>query len=169
MLLQIVEHTPVWVWGLLAALIALGASQARDRDVSLGRVTVLPFGLIVLSLFGVTSAFGHQPTALFAWLVGAGAAAAIARRLLAVRGATWSSATRLFHVPGSWLPMVLILGLFAVKYFAGACLAIEPRLAGDATFAGSCSLAYGVFSGCFLGRALSLRRVAGGVGALSAA
>jgi hypothetical protein len=168
-LLQIIEHTPVWVWGLLVALVALGLSQARDRQASLTRVTVLPFVLVVLSLVGVTSAFGRQSIALFAWAVGAVVAAAIARRFLPVRGASWSPATRLLHLPGSWLPMVLILGLFSIKYFAGVCLAIEPRLAADPMFAGLCSLAYGIFSGCFLGRALSLRQVVGQHGALGVA
>ena len=37
---------------------------------------------------------------------------------------------------------------------------VHPALATDATFAGLCSLAYGSFSGLFLARALSLRRLA---------
>src|SRR5439155_15157054 len=56
MLLQIVQHTPVWVWGLLAGLVALGVSQARDREVSLARITILPLVMLALSFSGVVSA-----------------------------------------------------------------------------------------------------------------
>ena len=45
MLGTFVRHTPVWVWGLLAALLALGASQLRERTASLARVSALPLGM----------------------------------------------------------------------------------------------------------------------------
>ena len=34
MIVNILSHTPVWVWGLLAALTALGFSQTRQRHVA---------------------------------------------------------------------------------------------------------------------------------------
>jgi len=158
--IAIVQHTPVWVWGLLAVLVALGLSQTRPREMSLTRVTVLPLVLAGLSLSGVLSAFGHLPVALGAWAVGIAAALGLARRAVAVRGASWSPSRGLLHVPGSWLPLVLILSLFVLKYGAGVSLALAPALASDTSFAGLCSLAYGTFSGLFLARALSMRSLA---------
>ncbi len=158
--ITIVQHTPAWVWGLLATLSALGLWQTRPREMSLTRVTVLPLVLAALSLGGVLSAFGHLPVALLAWATGVAASIALARRAVAVRGAAWSASRGLLHVPGSWWPLVLIVSLFAIKYGAGVSLALAPTLATDTTFAGSCSLAYGVFSGLFMARALSLRSLA---------
>ena len=169
MFIAIVQHTPTWVWGLLAVLLALGLWQTRTREITLMRITILPLVMIALSLSGVFSAFGHFPVALGGWAAGVGAALAFARNAVAVRGAAWSPATGLLHVPGSWLPLALILGIFCVKYFAGASLALHPTLATDATFAGLCSLAYGSCSGLFLTRALSLRKLAKPASALSAA
>jgi len=40
--LTIVRRTPLWVWGLLAALVALGLSQWRDRQIGLRRPTIHP-------------------------------------------------------------------------------------------------------------------------------
>ena len=60
MLIQIVRHTPPWVWGLLAALVALGLSQTLPRQMSTRRVTVLPIVLLALSLAGVATTFSHQ-------------------------------------------------------------------------------------------------------------
>ena len=168
MFIGIVQHTPAWVWGLLAALIGLGLWQTRDREMSLMRVTILPLVLLALSASGVLSAFGHLPVAMGGWAAGVGAALALGRQLVAVRGARWSSQAGLLHVPGSWLPLALIVALFCVKYVAGVSLAMHPQLATDATFAGLCSLAYGSFSGLFLARALSLRSLANPSSSLNA-
>lgn len=160
MLLAIVQHTPVWVWGLLAALVALGLAQTRDRDLSLLRVTILPLVLLALSASGVLSAFGHAPVAVGGWGAGLAAALTLARPFVAVRGAVWQGDSATLRVPGSWLPLALIVALFALKYGVGVGLALHPHLANDTAFAGLCSLAYGAFSGLFLARALSLRAVA---------
>jgi len=166
---SILQHTPVWVWGLFTAVIALGLSQTRDREVTLLRITILPLVLIALSMSGVLSAFGHAPLPLGGWASGVGAALVFGRQVVAVRGARWLAESGRLHVPGSWLPLVLIVGLFCIKYVAGASLAMHPALATDATFAGLCSLAYGSFSGLFLARTLSLRRLATRGAAFSAA
>ena len=160
MFIDIVQHTPTWVWGLLAALTAFGLSQTRDRQVSLARITILPLVLVALSASGVLTAFGHSPVAFGGWGAGIGAALVLARRAVAVRGASWSAQTATLHVPGSWLPLSLMLGLFAIKYFVGASLALHPALAADTTFAGLCGLAYGGFAGLFLARSISLRSLA---------
>jgi hypothetical protein len=117
--------------------------------------------MLALSASGVFSAFGHFPVALGGWAAGVGAALAFGRQFVAVRGAAWSARAGTLHVPGSRLPLALILALFAIKYFAGASLALHPGLASDASFAGPIGLAYGAFSGLFLARGLALRQLAG--------
>jgi hypothetical protein len=168
MLLQIVQHTPVWVWGLLAALAAYGWSQTRPREMSLTRVTVVPLVLLALSFAGVVSTFAHATVAILAWGVGVGAAIALGRRFMKLRGASWSSETGLLHVPGSWLPMTLMIALFLIKYGVGATLAMNHAMAANTTFAACCGLAYGGFSGLFAARALGLRSL-GSTGLMSAA
>jgi len=169
MIFAILSHTPVWVWTLLAGLVALGLYQARDREMTLLRITILPLVLITLSFSGVVNAFGIYPTALGGWLAGVGIALTIGRHVVVSRGARWSAETGRVHVPGSWLPLVLILGLFCIKYYAGVTLAMTPAAAHHASFAGLCGLAYGSFSGLFLARAIGLRNLATGTAAPSAA
>jgi hypothetical protein len=163
MFIAIVQHTPVWVWGLLAALIGLGLVQTRDRELSLKRITILPLVLLVLSVGSVLGAFGHAPVMPFAvggWGAGLAAALTLARHLVAVRGAAWLAGSATLRVPGSRLPLVLIVALFSLKYCVGVSLALHPAWANEAAFAGSCGLGYGAFSGLFLARALSLRALA---------
>ena len=160
MLLQVVQHTPVWVWGLFVALVGFGLSQARDRAVSLTRMTILPLVLLALSFSGVISTFAHATVAILAWGVGVTAAIALGRRFLRVGGARWSPEAGLLHVPGSWLPLAMMVALFLIKYGVGVTLAMNHAMAGDTRFGACCGLAYGSFSGLFAARALGLRRLA---------
>ena len=155
MFLMIMSNVPVWVWVLLVALVALGLIQTRTRQMSTARAFLLPLGLTVLSLSGVVSNFGAKLTPLCAWLIATVAALLAAKAFGAWRGASWSAATSRFKVPGSWLPLVLILSIFVVKFYVGVNVAMHPELRTDTQFALIVCLIYGVFSGVFLARGLN--------------
>ena len=155
MFIMIISKTPVWVWGLLAALVTLGLTQTRTRQMTVVRATVLPLVMMGLSLFGVLSTFGAKPLPLCAWLVALMTTALAAKAFGAWRGATWSAATSRFQVPGSWLPMAIILSIFGVKFYVGVSMAMQPELRADAQFSLIACLIYGVLSGLFLARGLN--------------
>lgn len=157
----IARNTPVWVWGLLAALMALGISQLRDRRAGLLRVSIMPAAMTAFSVSGIVSDFGRTPqfaTVLAVWLVTAVAVtAAVAPGRSAAR---YDAATRSYAIPGSVMPLLLIMGIFLTKYGVGIELAMQPQLLRDAGFALPVAAAYGVFSGLFIGRAARLWRLA---------
>ncbi len=159
MVIDILTHTPLWVWGLLAGVLALGLAQTRSRELGVGRVTVVPLILAALSLLGAASAFGVTLLALGGWAAGFALAYRYAGPAVRARGATWSAQRQRLHVPGSWVPLCLIIGLFLLKYAVGIALAMQHALAADPVFAGACSVAYGAFAGLFSSRALALRRL----------
>lgn len=157
----ILRNTPAWVGGLLAGLLVLGASQLRDRTAGLARVSLLPLGMTVFSAAGTWSALAasvHFGSAVHAWLV----AAAICFALVAPgRGAArFDSVQRVYRLPGSSVPLLLIGGLFLVKYGVGIELALNPRAVHHAPFALGVAALYGAFTGIFVGRAARLWRLA---------
>ena len=156
---DILMHTPPWVWGLLAGLVALGLLQTRRRQVGLARAALLPAAMLAWSLWSVMAGFG-SPLAAAAWALGALSTAAAVARLAPPAGARWNAATRSIDLPGSWAPLGLILALFAVKFGTGVGLALHPELRSDAVFAAGASLVFGAFSGVFAGRAAALLRLA---------
>ena len=163
MLLPIVQRTPLWVWGLLAALTWLGLSQARNRTASLTRVAFMPVAMTALSVWGTVSAFGNSPqfgSVLLAWLAAAALSLAATAPMAAPAGARYDARARLFSLPGSWVPMALILGIFLIKYVVGVDLAMQPGFARDARYALVTAALYGLFSGIFAGRAARLWRLA---------
>jgi hypothetical protein len=159
MILSILEHTPVWVWLIFCAVIALGLAQTRTRDVGRARAILLPVVMVALSLSGALSSFTQVALALAAWVTGFSLSLSFAGQAMAVRSASWSPESRRFQVPGSWLPVTMILGIFVTKYVAGVCLAINPSLAANTSLTALLSLTYGTFAGLFWGRARSLLRL----------
>jgi hypothetical protein len=162
MILNILEHTPVWVWAIFCAVIALGMAQTRTRDVSRARAILLPAVMVILSLSGALSSFTQVALALAAWMAGFSLTLSFAGQAIAVRGASWFPATRHFQVPGSWLPVTMIVGLFVTKYVAGVCLGMNPSLAANTTLTALLSLTYGTFAGLFWARARSLLQLTRG-------
>ncbi|MFO1338326.1 MAG: DUF6622 family protein [Burkholderiaceae bacterium] len=161
MLIQILTHTPTWVFALFAGLLVLGVSQLAGRRIGWRRVALLPLAMLGLSLAGVVSAFaGRQPEVLAAWAAAVGLAAAVVASRPLPEGTRYDPAARRFAVPGSAWPLVLMMAIFSTKYAVGVALAMQPALAGQAAFAWGLSLLYGTLSGVFLGRALRLWRLA---------
>ena len=160
MIAQILINTPVWVWGLLAALLALGFSQTRTRIVGLSRLVLMPLGLGAFSVWGTVSAFGASPAVLGSWLAATIVLLLVVTQFRVPAGVKYDSALRQFNVPGSWVPMVLIVGIFLTKYVVGVSLAMHPELRANANFVLAIATLYGVFSGIFAGRTARLLRLA---------
>ena len=157
--------TPTWVWGVLAALVALGASQLRDRTASLMRTSLVPVGMTAFSAWGMLSAFGGTPIAAEVLSVWIGIAVLVTAAVAPGRtAATYDPARREYRMPGSVVPMLIIVGIFMTKWLVGVQLAILPRLAADTAFALPVAAVYGVFNGLFAGRAARLWRLALGSG-----
>lgn len=156
MFIAILQHTPSWVYGLFFLLVALGVSQSFPRMLTLRRSAILPLALVGLSLMGVVGSFSSQPLALLAWALGLSGAVAALHGRVDTSAVHFSPLTQRFQLPGSWVPLALMLGLFAAKFGVGATLANRPELQQSAPFAMLASATYGVFSGAFLGRAMAL-------------
>ena len=159
MLTQILQKTPVWVWALLAGLIALGYSQTRDRVVGLQRTMLMPMAMVALSVLGTVSAFGASPSVLGTWFATAALVASFIMSRPAPASTRFDGATKQYAIPGSWLPMLIILAIFVTKYAVGVSLAMRPSLAHDDVFPLVIGALYGVFSGFFAGRTLRLLRL----------
>ena len=163
MLGPVLKNTPLWVWGLLTALTYLGLSQAKARTAGLVRVTFMPVVMTALSLWGTISAFGSSPMfgyVMLAWMFAWAVTLAVIAPMAHARGTTYDATTRTYSMPGSWVPMLLILGIFLTKYVVGVELAMAPNLARDGQYTLVVGTLYGLFSGIFTGRAARLWRLA---------
>jgi hypothetical protein len=160
MLIEILKRTPSWVFILFFVLLAFGYYQSKDRVVNRNKVTILPAAMLVLSFYGVLSAFGSTPFALSSWLAGVAITACLGLKFVNPSGVSFATETRSFSVSGSWLPLALMMAIFFTKYAVGVILARKHPIAGNLAFIGSISLIYGLLSGVFLARAVAILRTA---------
>lgn len=164
MLIQIITHTPVWVWGLLTALLALGLWQRRERRVRPFQLLLLPALLMAMGLWSMAPGFVAQPICALIWLLAVAAACRLGLQWPPPGGARWLPQTGRLQLPGSWAPLVIIVCIFSLRYATGVGLALFPEWRNLAGVQGPLALVFGLLSGAFLGRALGLyglTRVAG--------
>jgi hypothetical protein len=158
-MIQIFQLAPKWVWPLLFILIALGLRMARSRSVPPQPVIIISLAMLCLSGYGVLVAFRGSALAVLAWVSMLSLTVLSCQRLGYPQGWQFDAHTRRMLVPGSWLPMVLFLSIFIIKFAVGATLGLRPALAQQAHFALPISALYGLLSGIFAARALHALRL----------
>jgi hypothetical protein len=144
-------------------LIALGLLQTRTRHIAQARLLGINIALTILTLVGVIQQWWPTPWLLWGlaswaatcllvtWVLGRGSAPL---------GASYSTDTRRFTVPGSWLPLALFMAIFACKFAVGMITAIAPDLLQSLSAAICLSALYGLFSGVLNARAWRLLKLA---------
>ena len=151
----VISRTPLWVWVLLAALVALGLMQARDHVLTRTRVLIQPIALGAMSFWSASSAFGWHALVQPTWLVGFALGFVLNQSLRLPRRVQAMPDGR-FAVGASWVPLGLILAIFMMRYVGAVSLAVVPQLAALPLFAAAVSLLYGLPSGLLAARARRL-------------
>ncbi|MDZ4719584.1 MAG: DUF6622 family protein [Roseiflexaceae bacterium] len=160
MIIQILAHTPIWVYPLFLLLLVFGFIQTRTRNVRRIPALLLPASMSVLSLAGIISSFGLTTIPLAAW----GTALTMATAV----GYTFFRDTRIhsnaidgtFLIPGSWVPLVVMMAIFLTKYLYAVMNAFNPEIFSTPLFIGTLSAVYGLFSGYFSSRTVNLIKLA---------
>lgn len=155
-MIEILTHTPLWVWALLAVLVALGVSQARVQRLARPRLIVLPAVMVALGLNSSWPTFNAHPAMLAAWLAAFAGCAFAGRRWRAASGTIWNAQQSRLLVPGSWLPLALILVVFWLRYGLAVGFVLHPAWRDDLALLAAVSLLYGAIAGIFAGRSLGL-------------
>jgi len=161
--IDILTHTPTWVFAVFALLAWLGGRQLLPGSTRLARAVGMPLAMAAFAVYGVVTAFGQSGAGLLAvagWAAAAALALAAVARVPLNPAVRYDIEARRFHQPGSAVPLALMMGIFLTKYAVGVTLAVHPAYAHQAGFAVGISTLYGLFSGVFAGRALRLVRLA---------
>jgi hypothetical protein len=151
MMQQIISHTPVYVWALLAFLLYRGWLASQDRQIPLLKVALIPLVMLGLAVSGLNTSGALGEGVWAVWALGAAASAALiwtlSRREIQVDRAAGTVFQR-----GSWMPLGLMIAIFATKYTVAVASAMHPELLHSLAFATTITLLFGVFNGLFLGR-----------------
>ncbi len=153
MIYQIITNTPWWVFFLFAYLVFVGFSALKPHVVPLMRMFIIP---IVFTVWGLTSLVTKLNTALdvSTWAVSLAIGIAVGwllHRQIKIRA---DKQMRLITLPGSPLLLILVLTIFAIKYFFGALYAINPLARANLLIVMADVISSGLITGVFVGRAL---------------
>ena len=88
MIVQILSHTPIWVYALFFVLLMFGLIQTRTRIVRKMPALLLPAGMLALSLWGIYSSFGLATILLAAWGMAIAIASVVGYTFSGIRGFT---------------------------------------------------------------------------------
>ncbi len=152
MLQQIIQHTPLYVWAILAFLITRGVNASRDRELSLRTLFIIPLVMLALSMSSVAGAFPASMLAMTVWVVSVLAFSALGWFLLGATAHGADPARGVIQVRGSWAPLATMMLIFCTKYALAVTFATVPALRQDPTCMVATSILYGAFSGYFIAR-----------------
>jgi hypothetical protein len=161
MTLDILRNTPSWVWLVLAALLAFGLVQTRRRRLPRALIFLLPAIMIALSLYSLRSSFGWQADALGSWVIGMLAAFILNGAVFrSPMGIGYDGVARKFEIPGSWIPLLLMMMIFCTRFMIGVTTAISPSAVAEPNFIRAVCALLGLCSGLFAARALRINQAA---------
>ena len=149
-MMQMLTHTPLFVWAILAFLIFRGVVAMRDRAMELRKLFIIPAVMLAMTLQDLLLRWSFGALPLLAW---AGGALCVTLLMLALSRprviAGMAPGTLLLR--GSRAPLAMMLVVFVAKYAAIVSSVMHPQLRHDALFAVGFSAMCGVFNGYFVG------------------
>lgn len=154
------SHIPPWVAAVLGVLLVIGYRQSRPRELAPAVALAVAAAMAALSLAGVFSAFGAAPWPLASWAAGMAAAIWIGQRFFAPQGLRLQPGSGRVYVPGSWVPLALMLGIFAVKFGLGFAAGMGTPVPATSAAGAAVAAVLGLLSGTFAARAAAVGRVA---------
>jgi len=143
--LDIVLHTLLWVWPLLALVLWLGWSARKPRVAHLLQLAALPLVGLGVTIAGVVQSALPAFT-LAGWLTGLLLALPIGHAIGRRREVRWQDGR--VWIAGGWFLLGFALSIFAVRYALGVTFGVWPQLARQPAWIAGAGLAGGaIFAG----------------------
>jgi len=161
-MMAILAHTPWWAFALFALLVARGVSALTSRSVPVARLLIVPAVFMAWGIGSLAVSSAGSPVPAAAWCACAAAGLAIGWQATRLDGVRIDRAAGRIMLPGSAVPLVRNLSIFAVKYALGVAMALAPAWRGDIALwsIGVSGLSAGYFAAWVLRLALRYRDAA---------
>lgn len=148
-------HTPWWVYLIFLYCLWVGYIGSRERTFNVKKALIIPILFIWMSYdslhkFPGSYSLNFNVTAI-GWIFGVVIGIFMAKYL---KPQVVDKAKLLIKTRGSWMMMVTIILIFAVKYYEGYLLATQSALLAKEAFRLGLLLIAGIVTGTFIGRAI---------------
>ena len=155
-LLDIFLGTPWWVFAIFVYLLIVGIKSLQSQEISLTRLIITPTIFIIWSLYSFSAKYGFTAPIIVLWFIALNVGILIGKNFFAYTVRRKDAHTVYLH--GSWIPLILFMSFFLMKYCIGFTYAIQPAASLNPLFWVSDVVASGIISGIFVGRVFSLAK-----------
>lgn len=128
MILEILLHTPSWVYALFIYLAIRGIQSLYPTTASLHRLTYMPSIFTAWSLYSLYQKYHLQMPFSGLWIIAFIFGLLIGWYLFSYVSIRIDKNNNKIHLPGSWYPLLLSLAFFSIKYGIGVAQGIHPIL-----------------------------------------
>jgi hypothetical protein len=133
-IVNILAHTPIWVFPLIGLVLWLGVINLRRREVPLRSLLAFPLILLSLSIGNFIGTSAPAKLALVDWL-GCTAAGTLIGWRITPRPVAVDLVRRTLTLPGSAVPLLVIATIVVLRYSFGYLYGRYPELLADPGYA----------------------------------
>jgi hypothetical protein len=159
LILIMIQHTPPWVWPLIAAVLAFGIYNLRTREIAPPRLVAFPLIMLGLSLGNAIGTAAPVSLAAASWIIAA-ALGAVAGWAMTGAPLAVDAATRRLTIAGSATPLIVTVAIVVLRYAFGYLYGRHPELRADPALALEIISAGAFLTGITFGRYGKLGRFA---------
>lgn len=113
-MLNILSHTPIWVYAIFGACLYLGVRQSQARAVKPWRLAVLPLLMVLWGLWSIATMGALCLLASYTAALSLGAC--LSWNSSSTRRICWDESRALILLPKNYWVLVSILGIFCCRY-----------------------------------------------------
>lgn len=145
-------NTPWWVYLVFVYVLFIGIKSLKTQVVSVKKLFIIPTLLILLSLNELVTAVNLVYFNIMVWCTAAAVGIFFGWLYVYFYNIQVDKKKKLIKIPGNWATLILLIIIFATKYFFGYELAIDPKRLEDTFFELTMLSVSGLCAGLFLGR-----------------
>ena len=151
---QAAIHTPWWVYLLMLYVLIIGIKASKGRIVSLKKLCIIPVIFIAMSIHTLVTSFKITPFSVTTWLMTILIGTLLGWLFIYRFTLRVDKPHSLIETPGTWSTLIIIIIIFATKYYFGYELGTDPTLAKHLGFEFSLLTVSGLCTGFFVGRVI---------------
>lgn len=128
-MLEIILGAPIYVWAILALLIWKGWKARRSYTISLKDLMILPLAMLVWTTYSIIK--NYDLLALAPWMFSVSLGVGLGLVMTHKNSLRFDKKKKIIEFPGSWIPMILFLSIFSLRFCLGATYSVHPELKGS--------------------------------------